>query len=48
MTLAIIGRSEDRQNVLEKTRRGGFRRICEKLIDIVAMNYSKLVNFIPF
>ena len=43
-----IGWSEDRQNVLRKTRQGRFRQIRETLIGTVAMNYSILVSLTPF
>ena len=44
----ILGRSEDRRIVLEKTRWGGFRRIWETFIAAVTTNEVKMVRFILF
>ena len=41
--LIMLGRSETCQNVLEKNRRGGLRRICKTLFGTEAMNQAKLV-----
>ena len=43
-----LGRSEARQNILEKTRRGRFRRIWKILFVTVAMNQVKVVSVILF